>query len=180
MRPVRVETPRLIIRSFTQSDIPAYAEIVSDPRVTRFLADGSPHSYREAEHYILDCIERDRSSGISRYAVTRKAEQDLIGFCGFKALPDYTDFGWRYAHRCWGQGIATEAALRMLAYGLEELRLANIAAGAYCENIASVAIIRKLGFTHIAHDRFYGKATIRYYQQGVTRASNETPHLSRH
>ena len=79
---VRIETDRLLVRSFSISDLPAYAEIVADPRVTKFLADGSPHTYEMAEAYILDCIDRDRATGISRYAVLRKRETDLIGFAG--------------------------------------------------------------------------------------------------
>jgi RimJ/RimL family protein N-acetyltransferase len=161
---VRTETERLVIRSFLLSDVPAYAKIVADPRVTKYLADGSPHTYEEAEAYIRDCIDRDRVTGISRYAVLRKREMDLIGFCGFKEQQEYVDFGWRYAHHAWGQGYATEAALGILQYGVGELRLTNIAAGAFTENIASLKIIRKLGFKRVARDQFYGRATVRYYQ----------------
>ncbi|HTO56998.1 MAG TPA: GNAT family N-acetyltransferase [Pseudomonadales bacterium] len=164
---MRSETERLLIRSFSIADLPAYAEIVADPRVTKFLADGSPHTYEEAEAYIRDCIDRDRATGISRYAVLRKRQLDLIGFCGFKEQTEYVDFGWRYAHHAWGQGYATEAALRMLEYGTRELGLTNIAAGAFIENIASVKIIQKLGFKRIERHEFYGRPTIRYYQSAV-------------
>lgn len=164
---MRVQTERLVIRSFSKSDIPAYAAIVADPRVTKYLADGSPHSPSEAEAYILDCIARDHATGISRYAVLLNADESLIGFCGFKELPDYIDFGWRYAYQAWGQGYATEAALRVLEYGLEELKLTDLAAGSFTDNIASVKIILKLGFGHVQGDQFYGKTAVRYYQQAV-------------
>jgi RimJ/RimL family protein N-acetyltransferase len=156
------------VRSFTVADVPAYAEIVADPRVTKYLDDGSPHTFQEADAYIRDCIERDHATGISRYAVIRKRENDLIGFCGFKALQDYVDFGWRYAFHAWGQGYATEAALRIIDYGLIELGLRNMAAGAYVENVASIKIIQRLGFKHITSDRFYGRDTVRHYQSPLT------------
>ncbi len=161
---MRTETERLLIRSFSISDVPAYAEIVADPRVTKYLADGSPHTYEEAETYIRDCIDRDRTTGISRYAVLRKREMDLIGFCGFKEQPDYVDFGWRYAHHAWGHGYAKEAALWILRYGATELGLTNMAAGAFTDNVASVKIIQQLGFKRIAREEFYGRATVRYFQ----------------
>ena len=164
---MHIETERLTIRSFSVADVPAYAAIVADPRVTRFLADGLPHTYEEAEAYIIDCIARDDATGISRYAVLLKTERDLIGFCGFKQLHDYIDFGWRYAHHAWGQGFATEAALRVLDYGTQQVGLTNIAAGAFTDNAASVRIIEKLGFKHVATDQFYGKSTIRYHQLPV-------------
>ena len=94
---MQIETPRLTIRSFVETDIPEYARIVADPQVTKYLRDGSPHPYEEAVAYVQDAVRRDASSGISRYAVVRKVENDLIGFCGFKELDDYVDFGWRYA-----------------------------------------------------------------------------------
>ena len=97
----------------------------------------------------------------------RKREMDLIGFCGFKKQPEYVDFGWRYAHHVWGRGYAKEAALCVLQYGVAELGLTNIAAGAFTENTASVKIIRSLGFKHIVRDEFFGRTTIRYYQSSV-------------
>ena len=161
---MRIEMPRLIIRSFSAPDIPDYARIVADPQVTKYLADGSPHSYEEAETYILDVIRRDRESGISRYAVVRKAERDLIGFCGFKELDDHIDFGWRYAPHAWGKGYGTEAALAVLGYGLNTLKLHAIAAQSFVANIASLRIIEKLGFQRVEQIECYGKKMVRYYR----------------
>ena len=64
-----------------------------------------------------------------------------------------------------GRGYAKEAALCILQYGVTELGLTNIGAGAFTENTASV--IQILGFKHIARDEFFGRTTIRYYQSSV-------------
>ncbi|MEZ5553405.1 MAG: GNAT family N-acetyltransferase [Pseudomonadales bacterium] len=164
---MRAETEGLIIRSFSETAIPAYAAIVADPRVTKYLADGSPNSPTEAEAYVLDCIDGDHATGISRYAVLLQCDESLTGFFGFKELPACIDFGWRFVQHVWDQGYATEAALRILAYGLEDLNLTNLAAGSFTENVASIKIIRKLGFRHVQGDQFHGKATVRYYQQTI-------------
>jgi RimJ/RimL family protein N-acetyltransferase len=160
-----LETPRLLIRSFTEKDIAAYAEIVANSEVTRYLGDGTPHSFEEAERYISNTIERDRDSGVARYAVVRKQQRDLIGFCGYWQLEDYVDFGWRYAQSAWGQGYGTEAALAVLDYGVTALGLTNIAAGAFVANTGSLRIIEKLGFPRSVRDTILGKPVIRYYQQ---------------
>jgi len=162
---MRLDTPRLVIRSFVVSDIPQYAKIVSDPRVTRYLADGLPHSYEEADDYIRDCMRRDEATGIARYAVVRRSESDFIGFCGFKELDDHVDFGWRYAAHAWSQGYGTEAALAVLDYGVRALRLRNIAAATFTGNVASLKIIRKLGFRGASQGENHDKRTVRYYQQ---------------
>jgi len=145
---MHLETHRLLIRSFEREDIPAYAEIVADPRVTRYLGDGKPYSYEQAAAYVEDLIARDSTTGISRYAVLLGDE--LIGFCGFKDLGDHIDFGWRYAHRYWGKGYATEAARAVLEYGVEILGLSGIVAVAYEANVGSVRVIEKLGFELVA------------------------------
>ncbi len=144
---MRIETQRLVVRSFEQGDIPAYAEIVADPRVTRFLGDGRPYSYGEATAYIEDCMALDSDTGISRYAVL--LDDELIGFCGFKEATDHIDLGWRYAQRHWGNGYATEAARAVLEYGIQTLQLTRIMAISYGENVGSVRVIEKLGFQFV-------------------------------
>ena len=144
---MQLETQRLVIRSFEPGDIPAYAEIVADPHVTRFLGDGRPYSYEEASAYIEDCIALDIDTGISRYAVLLDGE--LIGFCGFKDCGDHIDLGWRYAERHWGNGYATEAARAVLEHGIETLALTGIKAVSFEENVGSVRVIEKLGFEFV-------------------------------
>jgi len=144
---MRIETERLVIRSFGRGDIPAYAEIVADPSVTRFIGDGQPYDYDQASAYVEDLIALDAATGISRYAVLLGDE--LIGFCGFKDVGDHIDFGWRYARRHWGKGSATEAARAVLEHGVGTLGLTEIVAVAYEANMGSVRVIEKLGFQRV-------------------------------
>ena len=41
---MRLETQRLLIRPFRMADLAAFAEIVGDPEVMRYIGDGSPMS----------------------------------------------------------------------------------------------------------------------------------------
>ncbi len=107
---MKIETERLTIRSFRKSDMPAYAAIVADAKVTKFLGDGSPHSYEQATAYILDCISSEAEEVLARYAVILKEKGELIGFCGFKKESEYVDLGWRYAKRVWGKRIRNRSS----------------------------------------------------------------------
>lgn len=162
---MKIESDRLIIRSFRLDDIPDYHRIVSDPRVTRFLRNSSPHSYEEAEQYVQKTIEEERRTGIARYAVERKDEGKLIGFCGFADIDEQIDFGWRYESACWGRGYGTEAALAVLNYGVSVLRLKRIVAGTAVENVASLRIIEKLGFDGPEYFEIQGRRVARYYKK---------------
>lgn len=144
---MRIQTDRLLIRSFERGDIPEYAEIVADPLVMRYIGDGKPYSYEQAAAYVEDLIALDRDTGVSRYAVVLDGE--LIGFCGFRDVGDSFDFGWRYALRHWGRGYATEAARAVLEYGLDTLKLSGIVAVAYEANVGSVRVIEKLGLEYV-------------------------------
>jgi RimJ/RimL family protein N-acetyltransferase len=159
-----IQTKRLTIRSFLESDIPEYAAIVADPEVTRFLGDGAPHSYEQAAAYVHDCIRSETEEGITRYAVTLKETGELIGFCGFKKMYDYIDFGWRYARQAWGNGYATEAAAAVLDYGADTLKLNGIVAESAVENFWSVRVIEKIGMQFEAFGEVRGRKTVRYRQ----------------
>jgi RimJ/RimL family protein N-acetyltransferase len=159
-----IETSRLTIRSFLESDIPEYATIVADPQVTRFLGDGSPHSYEQAAAYVHNCIRSEAKGDVARYAVVLRETGELIGFCGFKKAHGYIDFGWRYARRTWGNGYATEAAAAVLDYGLNTLKLSNIVAVAALENVGSVRVMEKIGLQFEAFGQVRGRKAVRYRQ----------------
>jgi ribosomal-protein-alanine N-acetyltransferase len=163
-----IETNRLTIRSFLESDIPEYAAVVADPEVKTFLGDGSPHSYEQAATYIYDCMRSETEEGIARYAVILRETGELLGFCGFKKAYDYIDFGWRYARRAWGKGYATEAAAAVLDYGINTLKLCDIVAESAVENVGSVRVMEKTGMQFEAVGEVRGRKTVRYRQPNGT------------
>ena len=162
------ETDRLTVRSFQESDIPEYAAIVADPEATRFLGDGSPHSYEQAAAYVRDCIRSETTDGFARYAVVLKETGELIGFCGFRRMCGYVDFGWRYARRAWGNGYATDAAAAVLDYGVDTLKLSRIVVESALENAASVRVIEKIGMQFEAFGVVRGRKTVRNRQSSST------------
>jgi RimJ/RimL family protein N-acetyltransferase len=169
-----IETERLTIRSFRKSDIPEYAAIVADPEVTKFLGDGSPHSFEQATAYIADCIRSEAEEGLARYAVILRETRELIGFCGFKKASDYIDLGWRYARRVWGNGYATEAAVAVLDYGINTLKLSGIVAESAVENIRSVRVIERIGMHFETFGKVRGRKTVRYRQPNEPIAGADT------
>jgi [ribosomal protein S5]-alanine N-acetyltransferase len=162
---MRIETERLVIRSFTIMDIPSYQKIVSDPNVTRYLRNSYPHSPTEAKAYIERTMAEETRTGIARYAVDEKRSGQLVGFCGFAMSGEQVDFGWRYGKRYWGMGYGNEAALAVLDYGLKTLKLTSIVAGTSVENVASLRIIQNLGFKYYEYSEVDGRRVVKYYQR---------------
>ena len=77
-----LQTDRLIIENFKDSDISDWAKVESDANVRRFV-DGKILSFEEARKYVEIYIRQYLKIGYGRYAVRLKEKGNLIGMCGF-------------------------------------------------------------------------------------------------
>lgn len=157
-----LETERLIIRDWRLDDVPAYAEIVADPDVMRYIRNGSTKTYEQAERFVEERITLGAERGWTHWAVASKASGELMGFCGYGTLDGELDFGWRLAKTFWNQGYGTEAATAALRYGLETLGFDRITSVAFLENEASIRIMKKLGMRFERFKELYGKKVVMY------------------
>ena len=140
-----LQTKRLIIEHFKDSDISDWAKIESDANVRRFV-DGKALSFDEARKYVEMNIRQYQKIGYGRYAVRLKEKAKLIGMCGFLKENYGIDFGYRYSKISWGKGFGFEAAKVVLNYGLSELGLEKVVGLTAEENSGSIRILEKLGF----------------------------------
>ncbi|MEZ5016434.1 MAG: GNAT family N-acetyltransferase [Flavipsychrobacter sp.] len=138
-------TERLLINTWQQTDIPHYAALVSNPEVMRYIGDGHTPTYEEAKAYVLKSMKSYEDNGWSRFPIFLKETEELIGFCGYMAIDNRIDFGWRLAQQHWGKGYATEAAKAVLKLGINLFHFPEITCVVYQENIASIRVIEKLG-----------------------------------
>ncbi len=140
-----LQTDRLIIEHFKDSDISDWAKIESDANVRRFV-DGKILSFEEARKYVEMNIRQYLKIGYGRYAVRLKERGNLIGMCGFLKENYGIDFGYRYSKISWGKGLGFEAAKVVLNYGFSELGLKKVIGLTAEENHGSIKILEKLGF----------------------------------
>ena len=140
-----LQTNRLIIEHFKDSDIPDWAKIESDANVRRFV-DGKVLSLKEAGEYVEMNIRQYQTRGYGRYAVRLKETGNLIGMCGFLKENYGIDFGYRYSKNSWGKGFGFEAAKVVLNYGFSELGFEKLVGLTAEENSGSIRILEKLGF----------------------------------
>jgi ribosomal-protein-alanine N-acetyltransferase len=150
-KPSTVETARLCLRPLTQGDLDSFASIFSDPEVTRFLgyeAGVYERSRRELEFWIA-AYERQ---GFGMLGMVRKADEKLIGRCGFAALEmegvRELEIGCVLDRSVWGQGLATEAASAVRDYGFERCGFNRLVSLLHPENTASLRVAEKIGMIH--------------------------------
>ena len=109
--------------------------------------------------------EHWQKHGFGDWAVTAKADGELLGHCGLNFVPEVSEVEVEYAlaKAYWGRGIASEAARASLKFGFEILRLPRIIALADPQNIASWRVMEKVGLTYQKEVFFFGMQLV-YYQ----------------
>ena len=146
-----LETPRLILRQFTEADAAIIRELNTEPGVLQYIPEQVPESDEKARQIILDIILPQYKNNLGRWAVHLKENNEFIGWCGLKWLKETgeIDLGYRFKPAAWGKGYATEAAKYTLAYGLEKLKLKKIVAHAHIDNIGSQKVLEKIGMQYV-------------------------------
>jgi RimJ/RimL family protein N-acetyltransferase len=147
---VEINTERLIMRGWRESDLAPWAAMNADPQVRQYL--GPVLTFEQASAWVLnfqDDLDRD---GFGFWAVQVRASGEFIGFTGLGTVDDEMPFtgieiGWRLARPAWGHGYATEAARAALQYGFDIMGLPEIVAVTMARNLRSQAVMRRIGMT---------------------------------
>lgn len=164
-----LETPRLILRQFKETDAPLILSLNSDPEILKYLHEPVLETIEQAEKVLQDIILPQYNNKLGRWAIHVKDGMDFIGWCGLKYRPelDEVDLGYRLIQKAWGKGFATEAAQNTLDHGLNTLQLKLITGRAHIENIASIKVLEKIGMEYLGEGivddcpvRTYTKANI--------------------
>ena len=151
-----IETDRLRIRSWRPEDRAPYFDLCNDAEVMRFLG---PIQSRAQTDAALDRMEAiDAEYGHCFWAVERRDDGALIGFCGFlpgkPPIPGGLEIGWRLGRAYWRRGYALEAAQACLDWGWEHTLHPAIYAITVPANRASWGLMERLGMVRMADGDF--------------------------
>jgi [ribosomal protein S5]-alanine N-acetyltransferase len=164
--PSLIETERLALRRLTMDDLDALAAIYRDPDVRRYFPEGTLtyEQTKEELEWIIDVYYGEY--GVGLWATTHKETGEFIGRCGL--LPwtidgrSEVEVAYLLARRYWGQGLGTEAARAILAYGFEELQLSRLICLVDPANAASVNVAVKIGMSLEREADIDGEPTLVY------------------
>ncbi|MDO8431914.1 MAG: GNAT family protein [Candidatus Binatus sp.] len=172
----QLETPRLILRRFRQSDLEALMAYRNDPDVARYQAWVS-FSRKEAEDFIAR--QSRARPGIPgrwfQFAAEIKDSGVLAGDCALlviRAARGIAEIGYTFSRAYQGAGLATEAARTVIDYGFDSLGLNRVIATTDCRNIRSIALMKRLGMRqegHFIQNRWFKGSWCDEYQYAVLR-----------
>jgi ribosomal-protein-alanine N-acetyltransferase len=158
-----MQTERLLLREFNQSDARSVFDIFSQDRVTKYLNVETMHSIEQAEKLVEVRISLfERELGIRWGIALRERRDVIIGSCGYYNLNKAfrsAEIGYDLHPRYWRQEIMTEALTAAINYGFGDgffFRLNRIEALTYVGHEASAALLKKLGFQEEGVRRGYG------------------------
>ena len=143
-----LKTERLCLRPLVAGDAEAYAAVRCHPEVAKWL----PPVAGEPVEAVRGTIGRFAAAWQERqYAPWGVFLSDkLIGHGGLNFVPEFdaTEVLWALHPDAWGHGYATEVARAALDYGFATLKLDLIFAITLPDNLASQAVMKRLGLTY--------------------------------
>ena len=146
-----IETSRLILRPWRESDFAAFAEQNADPMVMRFLR--GVLTREESDAYARRVQQNLADHGFCKWAVEAPGVAPFIGAVGLSHVRFEASFtpavevAWRLNRRFWGQGYATEAARAAMQDGFTRVGLKEIIAITTLGNHPSQRVMERLGMT---------------------------------
>ena len=147
-----IETQRLLMRQWNESDLKPFAEMNSDKEVMEYFP--GVLTEKESNELATRIIHLINKRGWGLWAIELKKQNIFIGFVGLHKpeieLPfaPCTEIGWRLSKHHWGHGDATEAAKASLKFGFQTLRLDEIVSFTSIVNKRSQSVMKKLNMVN--------------------------------
>jgi [ribosomal protein S5]-alanine N-acetyltransferase len=167
-----LETERFLLRAVAPEDTPAIFHIMSDPRVMRYFGTLPMTAPEEADRRVQGITAAfEQRTGI-RWAITSRADGQLIGTCGFwRLMAEHSraEIGYELAPEWWGRGAMTEALGATLDFGFTSMGLHSLEAQIHPENTGSRRVLEKLGFVQEGYFRenYYDPVEARFTDTAV-------------
>ncbi|MES2162392.1 MAG: GNAT family N-acetyltransferase [Pseudomonadota bacterium] len=147
-----LDTERLTLRTITVDDAAFYYELVNDPTWLEFIGDKGIRSIEGARDAILEgpCAMQERL-GHSLYVMERKSDGLALGLCGLIKRDglDDVDIGYAIRPAWFGQGYTYEAAVAVVAYARDQLRMKRLLGLTAPANLNSIRLLQKLGLAFV-------------------------------
>jgi ribosomal-protein-alanine N-acetyltransferase len=154
-----LETGRFCLRQIRPSDAPAIFAIFSDPEVTRYYDQPTYLEMAQADELVARMRQRFAERRTIRWAMARQENDEIVGTCGcaeWKRHFHCAAIGYELARPYWRQGVMTEVLTAVLPFGFTQMQLNRIEAYVMAGNVASLALLQKLGFREEGILREYG------------------------
>ncbi|WP_410654856.1 GNAT family N-acetyltransferase [Amycolatopsis sp. lyj-112] len=162
--PPEITTARLRLRALAEPDTEAIVDLFADPALSAHFAVPLTEPDRVREMVARRLAYRG-PAGMGHWVIERDGE--VIGLAHLRPAEELPgavpEIGYYLSRAHGGQGLATEAASALLDHGLAGLGLSSVWALVGESNVASLNLVRRLGFLDVGGDEHYGSGQHRVF-----------------
>ena len=170
----RIETERLVLRSWRKDDFRPYHAIVSHPEVHKHFGP-KPMSAEDCWRRLTASVGGWQFNGFGTWAVETRADSRLIGNAGLHRAdyfqitawrgldPEFgeePEMGWMFAAETHGKGMASEACRAVLDWAEANLEPTPIWAMIAPANEPSFRLAERLGFERLHEVTYHDDPTV--------------------
>ena len=144
------QTPRLIIREFLPEEQAVYLHHFTDEEVCRHIPVRTTEERINIFQTALNNYATSKQAGI--WGMFNKETGEFIGSCllrPFNNNPAVMEIGYSMNPQYWGQGIATEMVIAMIAHSFANDNIVEVAGVTTLENIGSQRVLEKAGLLRV-------------------------------
>ena len=150
MAEFRLDTERLMLRDWREEDWTEFFRVTNTPAVMQWLGGVLDAAGEAAQRGRVEACKA--AHGHCFWAVERKSDGALLGFCGLKRAdaPGSTvtgamEVGWRLREDAWGHGYAKEAARAAISAAFDQFGAGEVIALTVIGNEPSWGLMERLG-----------------------------------
>ena len=158
-------TERLTLRALEERDLDAYAAMMADPEVARFLGTGAPMPRAVAWRQMAMVLGHWRLRGYGLWAVEERATGAFVGRLGCWRPEGWPalEIGYTLARAFWGRGFASEGARASLDYARTVLDADRVCSIIRPDNAASIRVAERLGAVRGEEIEFFGGRSLLFW-----------------
>lgn len=169
---IYLETERLFLRDYCESDFDEYYRLKSDSKTMYYLQDIQLFTEEEAREdfrmVLEDMVKPDRKFYFLHMELKDTYEQ--LGSVGYTVVDNtpvgkIVGAGYFIYPKFWGQGYTTEAFKRVLKFAFVENDVYRLSTGCLAENVGSERVMQKCGLIkeaeHVDYEWHDGKMETR-------------------
>ncbi|MFE5490076.1 GNAT family N-acetyltransferase [Streptomyces virginiae] len=148
MTPV-LRTERLLLDPYTPGDEEAFVALFQDTRVSRWMGDGPTTEAEDRALFGRVFTKVYAEDLFDVWAVRRDGR--LVGHAEIKRTDevDGHEIIYALAPEAWGSGLGTEIAEAVVRHAFDGMGLTEVHATVAAPNTASLALLARIGFTHV-------------------------------
>ncbi len=151
----------IILRKIsTDEDYEDFFNYITTPQVAKYLSSEDLPSDLESAKYELGYWAKLFDYRHSFYwAIILKGSNKIIGTCGFNNWNKgqrRCEISYDLDPQYWGQGIMTKAIAAIADFGFNAMQVQRVQATVALDNIPSIRVLEKVGFTREALLKSYG------------------------